>query len=359
MSDQDLADDFVRHRGAVLDALLSESALSVGQAGPAPGSGREAAVEPPSAGAFRSVADSVPVERPDAGRAPKGPKASDRIMALLNGEASSGPSGLEFTSDFADRTGSRLSSPAESKAEPVASESNADTPAQQQKPASPGGAAGSAQQVLAMVRRPKVALALAGVLAVVIVLMLVTTGGGKDGGDQAVKVVTAAASAPSAAPSSSPGTGPGAPAAGSAITPRAAESHCPAGSTPGMDAFSGKVDKAWSCARAYHVDGQVLTIDLGKTYQIDSIGIVPGWDSVGSDGSDQWEKFRTVSRVSYQFNDPGVTTYTQQTMDQRSVVVSKISPAVTASKITLTVLQSKGGSAINTTAISSIVITGQ
>ena len=358
MSDQDLADDFVRHRGAVLDALLSEPALSVGQAGAAPGSGREAAVDPPSAGVYRSVADSAPVERPDAGRASTGPKASDRIMALLNGEASGGPSGLEFTSDFADRTGSRLSSPAESKTEPVAPESNADTPAQQQKPAAPGGAAGSAQQVLAMVRRPKVALALAGVLAVVIVLVLVTTGGGKDGGGQAVKVVTAAASAPSAAPSSSSSAGPGAPAAGSVITPRAAVSNCPAG-TPGMDAFSGQAGKAWSCVRAYHVDGQVLTIDLGKTYQIDSIGIVPGWDSVGSDGSDQWEKFRTVSWVSYRFNDPGETAYRQQTMDQRGVVLSKISPAVMASKTTLTVTESKGESSINTTAISSIVITGQ
>ncbi len=356
MSDKDLADDFVRHRGAVLDALLSEPGLSGGQAGPMPASDRAPAAVPASAGVFRSAADSAPVDRPDPRRASTGPKASDRIMALLNGEGASGSSGLEFTSDYSDRAGSRLGPATEAKSEPVAPEENTDKPAQQPKPETSSGAAGGAQQVLAIVRRPKVALALAGALALVIVLLLVTTGGGQDETNQAAKVVTAAASAPAAAPSAAPSS---APQAGSVITPRAAESHCPAGSTPGMDAFSGQAGKAWSCARAYHIDGQILTIDLGKTYQINSIGIMPGWDSIGSDGSDQWGKFRTVSRVSYRFNDPGVTTYTQQTMDQRGVVVSKISPAVTASKITLTVLQSKGDSSVNTTAISSIVITGQ
>jgi hypothetical protein len=126
-----------------------------------------------------------------------------------------------------------------------------------------------------------------------------------------------------------------------------------------MDAFSGEPDKAWSCPRAYKIDGQVLRIDLGKEYKIDSIAIVPGWDHVATDGTDQWTKFRTVSRVSYQLNDDDKTTYTQETLDQRSLVVTQIEPPIEASEITLTVLKSSGDTSANTVAISSIVITGQ
>ncbi len=125
-----------------------------------------------------------------------------------------------------------------------------------------------------------------------------------------------------------------------------------------MDAFSGEPGKAWSCARAFKVDGQVLNIDLGKTYQIDSIGIVPGWDSVSKDGADQWAKYRTVSRVSYQLDDDRATVYTQQTLDQRTLVVTKLDPPIRASRIVLTVLESKGEPTINVTAISSIVLMG-
>lgn len=126
-----------------------------------------------------------------------------------------------------------------------------------------------------------------------------------------------------------------------------------------MDAFSGEPGKAWSCARAYQVDGQIIRIDLGKTYEIESIAIVPRWDHVGTDGVDQWAKFRTVSRVSYQFDDKDDTVYTQETLDQRTLVETRIEPPVQASEIVLTVLESSGASSVNTTAISSIVITGR
>lgn len=129
--------------------------------------------------------------------------------------------------------------------------------------------------------------------------------------------------------------------------------------TDGMDAFSGEPDKAWSCPRAYKIDGQVLRIDLGKEYKIDSIAIVPGWDHVGTDGADQWMKYRTVNRVSYQLNDDDKTTYTQETLDQRSMVVTQIDPPIKASEIVLTVLKSSGDNSNNSVAISSIVITGQ
>ncbi|MEU0541442.1 discoidin domain-containing protein [Nocardia sp. NPDC005978] len=139
----------------------------------------------------------------------------------------------------------------------------------------------------------------------------------------------------------------------------AAVSKCPPGSTPGLDAFEGVPGKAWSCVRAYRVDGQVLRIDLGGSFAVDSIGIVPGWDYIGDDGTDQWSKYRTASRVSYRFDDPDSTTYTQDTLDQRSMVVTQFDPPIKTSTVTLTVLRSTGAPTVNSTAISSIVITGK
>jgi hypothetical protein len=220
------------------------------------------------------------------------------------------------------------------------------------KPGSPAGPPNPLGDVLVQLRKPKVALAVAGVLAVLLVLVLVFTTGGKNDSSTQLAVITPVSTAP--APASPSATAP----ANANIQVKSAQSHCPPGGTPGMDAFSGDGGKAWSCGRAYNIDGQVLTISLGKTYEVDSIGIVPGWDHVGPDGADNWTKYRTVSRVSYRFDDSDATTYTQQTMDQRTLVVTKLNPPVKASKVVLTVLESKGDPSITTTAISSIVITG-
>ncbi|RDI54527.1 hypothetical protein [Nocardia mexicana] len=361
MPDEDPGDVFLRHRGAVLDALLSDPAF--GQSTPAPaapapdvepdiGVGAETGAaltgsQPSEPGTGGTYSEPVSAPRRPSG----GPKASDRIMALLNGQSpDSQSSGIEFTSDYAETAGNRLAAPpkeAEKSAEPERAK-----PSEPQRPA---GAAGVANDVLIQLRKPKVALIAGGVLAVLLVLVLMTTGGKEKGSDQVV-VVTPVAAAPASPQPSASGK---AAAPGQAIQVRSAKAHCPSGSTDPMDAFGGQTGKAWSCVRAYKLDGQVLTIDLGKNYKVDSIGIVPGWDSVGSDGSDQWNKYRTVSRVSYQFNDSNASTYTQQTLDQRSLVVTNLEPAVSASKITLTVLESKGDPSTNTTAISSIVITGQ
>jgi hypothetical protein len=185
-----------------------------------------------------------------------------------------------------------------------------------------------------------------------IVVLVTTTGGKKDDSSQ-LAVITPVSAAPTQPASVSPTAPPDA-----TIQVKSAQSHCPPGGTPGLDAFGGGGGKAWSCTRAFNVDGQVLTISLGKSYDVQSIGIVPGWDHVGPDGTDEWTKYRTVSRVSYRFDDPDATTYTQQTMDQRTLVVTRMNPPVQASKIVLTVLASAGDSSVNTTAISSIVITG-
>ncbi|WP_216900812.1 discoidin domain-containing protein [Nocardia alni] len=347
MSAENRDDVFVRHRGAVLDTLLSDPSFSGPSAAPGPLTGgagiEEFAVGDPGFGSdpFASGAPAASAPR----RADAGPRASERILALLNGE-SPAAGGMEFESDHSTLA-SKLASPPESPVAPDESHRSA-------APLTPRSSAPNPlADLLVQVKKPKVALIIAGVLAVLLIVVLVFTTGGKDSSSTSLAVITPVSAAPAqSAPATS--TAP----ADSTIQVKSAQSHCPPGGTPGMDAFSGDGGKAWSCARAYNVDGQVLTISLGKTYQVDSIGIVPGWDHTSPDGTDQWAKYRTVSRVSYRFDDSDATTYTQQTMDQRTLVVTKISPPVQADKVVLTVLESKGDPSVDTTAISSIVITG-
>ncbi|MFX0579071.1 discoidin domain-containing protein [Nocardia nepalensis] len=357
MPAEDQGDVFLRHRGAVLDALLSDP--SFGEVGPDTGpllSGpltgdagfdepggplSDAAVAAASAvGAGPGAAPTPPRRSSD------GPKASERIIALLNGQPPDSAPALDFSSDYSDVSANRP--PPD---EPVRSASGSGSG----RSSTRGPEFTERITVLGKkLRNPKIALAVCAVLAILLIIALISTGGKDDSRETArIAVITPSATA---APTT---TKPEAPTVASGtIQVKSATAHCPSGSTPGMDAFGGQQGKAWSCARAYKVDGQVLSIDLGKTYQIDSIGIVPGWDSIGADGVDQWTKYRTASRVSYQFDDPNKTTYTQQTLDQRTTVVTKFEVPVQASKIVLTILESKGDPTINTTAISSIVITG-
>ncbi|MEV6341004.1 discoidin domain-containing protein [Nocardia vinacea] len=344
MPAEDSGDVILRNRTAVLDALLSDPSFGDTGAGTdtpelsGPLADESAqALDDDLANALSGLPPEVAARR-----SADGPKASERIIALLNGQSSDSAPALDFSSDYSEAAS--RTAPAESASAGTGTRTSSTRQPEFSE---------RVTKVVTQLKNPKVALAVCAVMAVLLVLALMTTGG-KDETKrpQQLAVVTATASA-SAKPESS-----AVPTSGGPIQVKAAQSRCPSGSTPGMDAFGGQQGKAWSCVRAYKVDGQVLTIDLGKNYQVDSIGIVPGWDSVGADGVDQWTKYRTASRVSYQFDDSNKTTYTQQTLDQRTLVVTKMEPPVSASKITLTVLQSKGDQTINTVAISSIVITG-
>lgn len=369
MPDADPGDIFLQHRGAILDALLSDPHFgppvaeepdpltAVGDSAERSAPERSAvavdeslfdlptSVSPPAGDP--AMTDMGPTEsRP---RRPSRGSSSDRINALLSGQ-SLGP-GPDSVPDYADAAAERIARDA-----PPDQGATGQTAARE----TPGRSTGErpspqeiAHEVATQLRKPKVALAVAAVVALLIVVLLVATGGKDDEDNRPLAVATAPPTTPAQqAPPQTAETG-------GTIEVESAKANCPPGSTDGMDAFSGEPDKAWSCVRAYKVDGQVLRIDLGKEYKVDSIGIVPGWDHVGSDGTDQWTKFRTVSRVSYEFNDKEKTTYTQETLDQRSLVVTKIEPPIEASEIVLTVLKSNGESAENTVAISSVVITGR
>ncbi|MGW0007412.1 discoidin domain-containing protein [Nocardia grenadensis] len=377
MPDADSGDVFLRNRGAILDALLADPAFGLTssntptetaapEAEPISGPGgpeiafdesllapaapvRDVVAEPGDSPS--PVGLDMPAAEPDSGvavsrprRSTAGPSASERINALLSGQAP-GNGSTGFASDNAERVADRLNATAPPEAPPEQSEAREPARAERQTPQE------IAREVADQLRKPRVALAIAAVVALLIVVLLVVTGGKEDTSQTQPLAVSPAPAQPAPQTPQPPGSG--------TIVPKSAESKCPSGGTDGMDAFSGEPGKAWLCPRAYKIDGQVLRIDLGQEYEIDSIAIVPGWDHVGTDGTDQWTKYRTVSRVSYQFDDDNKTTYTQETLDQRSLVVTRIEPPIKTSEITLTVLKSSGDSSSNTVAISSIVITGQ
>ncbi|MEU1985841.1 hypothetical protein [Nocardia sp. NPDC019395] len=371
MPEADSGDVFLRNRGAILDAILADPAFGLSgnspdetlEPEPSPGlvgsdvafdesllapapshrdpSAESAVPEPAGVGSFAAGPDSGPaVSRPR--RSTAGPSASERINALLSGQMPDTQTG-SLATENAERVADRLNSTAPPEAEPQRATEAEPSRAERQSPQE------IAREVADQLRKPRVALAVAAVVALVIVVLLVLTGGKEESETQPLAVTPAPTQeAPQTEPSGS-GT----------IQPESAEAKCPTGGTDGMDAFSGEPDKAWSCPRAFKIDGQVLRIDLGKEYEIDSIGVVPGWDHVDTDGTDQWTQNRTVSRLSYEFNDDEKTTYTQETLDQRSLVVTEMKKPIKASEIVLTVLKSSGDTSSNTVAISAIVITGQ
>lgn len=370
MPDADSGDVFLRNRGAILDALLADPAFGLTDQ-PAVGSeepmvvgapsvqagfdesppGRASVLEPRPVDYSRAepetpagVSDSEPAAvPPPPRRSTAGPSASERINALLSGQPLQTGTGSSLATENAERAADRLNGTA-------APEGESERPAETEPAGSPRQSPQKmAREVAEQLRKPRVALAAAAVVALLIVVLLVVTGGEEESGNAPLAVTAAPTQAPP----------PTEPSGSATIMPKSAESSCPPGGTDGMDAFSGEPDKAWSCPRAYKIDGQVLRIDLGQEYEIDSIGIVPGWDHIGTDGADQWTKYRTVSRVSYQFEDPDRTTYTQETLDQRSLVVTRIEPPLKTSEIVLTSLRSTGSRSANTVAISSIIITGQ
>jgi hypothetical protein len=330
MPETEPGDTFLRHRAAVLDAMLSDPSLS------------NSVEEHPD-----SANEKVDWE-PGYGAVGQGARASDRIRELLDGAIQSGPAAVGQP-EFIDHTARLRARASDDDSDPgIDGVLTLPDPPRVR----PRRFARFGESVRALMRNRRVLVIATCVIVVAsLVLLLLTTGGDDPQGTAAPPVApSAAAPAPSAPPAAAP--------VGVPIQVRSAETQCPAGSTDGLDAFSSEPGKAWSCVRAFGVDGQVMTIDLGQQYVIDSIGIVPGFDHIAADGTDEWTKHRTVSRVSYEMDDTDRTTYTQDTMDQRTLVVTAIEPPVKASQIVLTVLQSNGDRSADDVAISSIVITG-
>jgi len=129
------------------------------------------------------------------------------------------------------------------------------------------------------------------------------------------------------------------PGADGPIGIKRADSRCTAGSTDPKQAFDLDLNIAWMCVPAYGVPGTVLRVEFDNWYVVTGVSIVPGWNRVNPDGSDEWVKHKTAATVEYQFNDPDETRLTQETNSLRDEVVTAVQPPVLASAMTITITE--------------------
>jgi hypothetical protein len=167
----------------------------------------------------------------------------------------------------------------------------------------------------------------------VIVAALVTFG------DSAPPKGPAPLSAVSAAPAPTP-TAP--PADQDQAVPYTASANCPAGSTSAQALTDTSSDSAWVCVRGSEgaaVDGQVLHVELGRSYVLAAISVTPGWVAKTPGGKDEWLQHRVVTRVQYVFNDTDRTIFTQDTGNAHGPVTTSLPHKVLASRVTVVILQ--------------------
>jgi hypothetical protein len=180
----------------------------------------------------------------------------------------------------------------------------------------------------------KVALGFGGALgAAVLVAAIVSMIFYGGSGEKPVTVRQASVADPAVAAPVAPSEAP--PAAAVAVDrplPYSADAvgSCLPGSTTAQTMTGSDPHNAFVCAR--EGDGQVIEIDLGKSYVITAISLTPGW--VGTDGSgvSQWSQHRVVTTVQYTFNDTDRSLVTQETKNVHGEAVQPIK-RVMASKI--------------------------
>jgi hypothetical protein len=120
--------------------------------------------------------------------------------------------------------------------------------------------------------------------------------------------------------------------------PFTASAACPVGSTSAQTLAGADPRSAFVCVRD-GVDGQVIDIDLGKTYVLAAVSITPGWVGEDASGALPWEQHRVVTRVQYLLrNGPAVTVLIQDTGNVHGEAVTPVA-RVLASRITMVVLQ--------------------
>lgn len=116
-----------------------------------------------------------------------------------------------------------------------------------------------------------------------------------------------------------------------------AQGSCAAGSTPAQTMSGNDPRNAFVCVRGGG-DGQIITIDLGRSYVITAVSLTPGW--VGQDGSgvSQWSQHRVVTLVQYMFDGDPTSLVVQDTKNIHGEAVQPIKHQV-ASKIQILIRQ--------------------
>lgn len=185
--------------------------------------------------------------------------------------------------------------------------------------------------------------AIAAVVVIVLVVVVLVVPRGGDEKSSSTAATTPAYTVPTMTQSPPPSAAPGSPGAGAGadgpIGIKRADSRCTAGSTDPMQAFDNDVNTAWMCVPAYGVPGTVLRVEFDNWYVVTGVSIVPGWNRVNPDGSDEWLKHKTAATVEYQFNDPDETRLTQETNNIRDEVATPVQPPVLASAMTITITE--------------------
>ncbi|MGV2581488.1 hypothetical protein [Mycobacterium avium] len=111
-----------------------------------------------------------------------------------------------------------------------------------------------------------------------------------------------------------------------------AQGSCAEGSTPAQTMSGMDPHNAFVCVRGGG-DGQVISIDLGRTYVITAISLTPGWTGLDASGVSQWSQHRVVTIVQYSFpDDPSIPIVTQNTQNVHGDAVQPIK-RVLASRI--------------------------
>jgi hypothetical protein len=116
-----------------------------------------------------------------------------------------------------------------------------------------------------------------------------------------------------------------------------ASGSCPAGSTSAQTMDGADPRNAFVCARG-GLDGQVIMIELPKTFVVTAIVLTPGWVGKDASGVEQWPQHRVLSTVQYTFNDSEGTLITQETQNvhgEATIAVKR----VMASRITMLIRQ--------------------
>lgn len=116
---------------------------------------------------------------------------------------------------------------------------------------------------------------------------------------------------------------------------------CLPGSTAAQTVASGDPTQAWVCVRG-GADGQVLTLDLGRTMTVTAIRLTPGWVGQDASGADQWLQHRVLTRVQWILSDHGnePTVVPQETGNVHGEAPQPMpGQGVLASTITMVVLE--------------------
>jgi hypothetical protein len=206
-------------------------------------------------------------------------------------------------------------------------------------PPTPPSSTGPEEPIDANAGAKKTAVVLgAGVLVAVVAIVAALTAFGHS--DEPA-VADIAPSVPARAPTAPSQTAPP-PTDPDQSVPFTASANCPAGSTSAQALTDTASDSAWVCVRGApggQVDGQVLHIDLGRSYLLTAVSVTPGWVAKTPGGKDEWLAHRVVTRLQYVFNDDDRTILTQDTGNTHGPVTTPLAHRVLASRATVVVLQ--------------------